>query len=370
MKKVLCFILVLVMCLSMCACSGGQSGGASDIPIEKSENSINTSEQPKEIDDTNVPSQEENIHYYKLGETVSTDIFEFTLNAAEFCIALNNVNDDNRYTPKEYDPQDDANNPYVAPMGHTFAAFSYTVNNLNRTSCEVHDGNSVFATVKYDGNNYSSMKDGAYFLYADKTILDNGNTKTEKAGKWYNNPGSNFLLMTGAKETRRARIDIDTNITDLTADVEITFAIPNSDGSKTEFTYLVSEANRTTNTNSEIEMSLELALISFTKNEGQTYFSNHIAEYPVVSGDEMINILSGKWTIDYIIADVGHWSGHFLFEDDGKIKDDYGYINERTWAVDGDTVIIDGETVCEMRKVADYVYLLIYNDSPYLLMQK
>lgn len=349
MKKALSLLLALVLCLSLCAC-GVLSQSEKNTTPEK---------------DTTIT----NTHYYKLGETVSTDIFEFTLNAAEFCIALNNVNNDERYSPKEYDPQKDSDNPYVAPVGHTFAAFSYTVSNLNRASSEFHNGS--FATVKYDGKNYISLEEGAYFSYADKYIMDaNGKLSTQKGGKWYNNPGRNLLLMVGEKETRRARIDIAADIKDLTADVEITFSIPNSDGSKTEFTYLVTEADRSTNTAEEIEMSLELALSSFTKDEGQEYFSSHMAEYPIVSGNEIANHLNGKWTVDYIIADQGHWSGHFWFEDNGAIKDDYGYVNNRSWKIEGDTVIIDGEIQCEMRQVADYVYLLIHNGSPYLLMQK
>lgn len=337
MKKALSLLLALVLCLSLCACG--------------------------------ISPDSDPTHYYRLGETVTTDIFEFTLNAAEFCIALNNVNNDERYTPKEYDAQKDSDNPYVAPVGHTYAAFSYTVSNLNRASFEFHDGS--FATVKYDGKNYNSLEEGAYFLYADKQILDaNGKLKTEKAGTWYNNPGDNFLLMAGAKETRRARIDIATEIKDLTADVEITFAIPNSDGSKTKFTYLVTEADRLANTSEETEISLELALNSFTKDKGQEYFSRHMAEYPILSGDEISNHLNGKWKVDYIIAGKGHWSGNFWFEANGTIKDDYGYVNNRTWKIEGDTVIINGEMQCEMRQVTDHVYLLVHDSSPYLLMQK
>lgn len=226
MKKLIAILMAAVMCLSFAACDNNQTNNDN----KQTDNEANTP----------------NTQYYKLGDTVSTDLFEFTLNAAEFTIALNNVNDDDRYTPKEYDPQDDADNPYVAPVGHTYAAFSYTVSNLNRASCEFHNGS--FATVKYDGKNYNSLEEGAYFLYADMQIMDaNGKLRTEKAGEWYNNPGRNFLLMVGEKTTRRACIDIAADIKDLTADVEITFAIPNSDGKKTEFTYLVSAADRAAN---------------------------------------------------------------------------------------------------------------------------
>lgn len=364
MKKIIAFLLATVMCLSFAACGNNQANS------KTGQTNNSTTTPGATAPDTTTPSttaSDTNTKYYKLGETVSTDIFEFTLNTAKFTVALNNVNDDDYFTPKEYDPQDDAKNPYVAPVGHTYAAFSYTVSNLNRASCEFHNGS--FATVKYDEKDYNTSKEGAYFRYADQQIMDaSGKLRTEKAGDWYNYPSTNLRLMTGEKITRRAYIDVAADIKDLTTDVEITIAIPNSDGSKTKFTYLVSEADRAANNNAEIEMSLDLALVSFTKQDGQEYFKTHMDEYSVVSGDQIANIASGKWDVN-VKKSYGHWSGTFWFEDDGRIKDDYGYVNERTWAVDGDTIIIDGENVCEMRKVADGVYLLVSDGNPYILMQ-
>ena len=341
LKKFVSLFLIAVIGLSFAAC--GKSGG----------------------DDS----------YHKLGETVSTDIFEFTLNAAEFTIALNNVNDDKRFTPKEYDAKDDADNPYVAPVGHTYAAFSYTVKNLNRASSEFHSGS--FATVKYDGKKYSAMKDGAFFQYeAEKYMDTDGKLKTKNAGEWYSDPGNNLLLMTNEKETRRARVEIETDIKDLTADVEITFKIPNSEGKKEEFTYLVTAADRESYTKPEIEMSLETALASFTNDAANAYFAEHLNEYDIVSGEDASKILPDKkWSVSYNIFGAasgtvsGSWTGTFYFEESGKIKDDYGYVNNRSWSIDGDTIIIDGKMNCEMRRVADRTYLLVCEGKPYLLMK-
>lgn len=217
MKKIMAVLLAIATCISLNACG-------------------NTS----------------NSDYHKLGETVSTDIFEFTLNAAEFTVALSNINDEAYFTPKEYDPNADADNPHVAPVGHTYVAFSYTVENLNRASSEFHDGS--FATVKYDGKKYNNMEEGAYFQYNDEQYLDvDEKLKTKKGGEWYSDPGNNLLLLTGEKETRRARIDIETEIKDLTEDVEITIKIPNSEGKEEEFTFLVTAADRESYTKSEIE---------------------------------------------------------------------------------------------------------------------
>ncbi len=353
-KKLTTLFLIVVLCFSFVSCSS------------KKTNNNNNDTQP--VENENVV-EEETPQLYKLGDTVSTDIFEFTLNAAEFTIALNNVNDDDYYTPKEYNPEEDADNPYVAAIGHTYAAFSYTVTNLNRASCEFHNGSSGFVSVQYDGNSYSSFDEGAYFIYTDKTYIDtNGSMQTKKPGEWRSSPSSNLRLGVGEKETRRAYVDLNVDIKDLDADVQITFSIPNSDGTKTEFIYLVTETDRNENKIPEIEMSLELALCTFIKQESRDYFTSHIDEYAVVSGDQIANIVSGKWNVVYI-AEGGYWSGTFWFEADGRIKDTYGYVNERTWSLSGDTLIIDGEKNCEMRKVTDEIYLLLSDGKPYLLMQ-
>jgi len=211
LKKIIALVLVAVLCFSFASC--GESGS--------------------------------NTNYYKLGDTVSTDIFEFTLNAAEFTIALNNINDDKHFTPKEYNPQEDEDNPYVAPVGHTYAAFSYTVTNLNRASSEFHSGS--FASVEYENKKYSALDEGAYYQYEQEQYMDvNGKLKTKKAGEWYFDPGNNLLLLTGEKETRRALIDVETEIKDLTADVKISFKIPNSEGKTETFTYLITSADRET----------------------------------------------------------------------------------------------------------------------------
>ena len=64
MKKFVALILIFVMCVSFAGC-GASSGGKTDT-------------------------------YYKIGDTVSSDILEFTLDKAALAIALNNVMDENQ----------------------------------------------------------------------------------------------------------------------------------------------------------------------------------------------------------------------------------------------------------------------------------
>ena len=139
MKKALSLLLALVMCLSLCACGGGS----------------NTPDTPKA---TEPPET-----YYHIGDTVSTNLFSFTLDAATLAIALENTHGENFGNPKEYNPQEDNGNPYVAPTGHTYAAFTYTVENISRSSEEFHGGN--FVKVIYKDTEYTTTLDDCAVLY-------------------------------------------------------------------------------------------------------------------------------------------------------------------------------------------------------------
>lgn len=166
------------------------------------------------------------------GETVSTGLFRFTLDAAQLTLALSNEIDDQYALPKAYDPQQDQKNPYVAQVGHTFVALTYTVENISRAAEEFHRSGG-FATVGYQGVDYPvKVQDCAYWLYADKQILDQGKMKTEKAQVWHRNPSSNFLLSTAAKETRRAYADLKVEADDLRDGFTLTVDVPGVDGSE------------------------------------------------------------------------------------------------------------------------------------------
>jgi len=336
MKKLLSFILVLATCLSLAACGSSDDGAV-----------------------------------YSLGDTVSTDIYDFTLTAAEFTVAVGNTSGDSFFTPKAYDAKKDSGNPYVAPVGRTLVAFTYTVTNKNRTSDEFHKGS--FVSVKYDGKSFKSLKqvDGAYFLYESKQIRGtNGKLNTYAPGQWHSCTGiSNFLLGAGEKETRRGYVEISAEVTDLDAPVELTVSVPNSEGKKEKFTYVVTAADRASV--AEVEVTLDMALASFSKEAGQTYFTAHREEYPVVNGEQMAQLLpEGKWQVYYTLKGIGFWSGHFWFEADGRIRDDYDYQNERTWVIEGDELILNGEKVSQMREVTPGIYVLYLEGEPYMMMQK
>ncbi len=181
MKKTFTLLLALVMCLTLVACGGGSS---------------------KET--------------YHLGDTVSTDIFDFTLDEATFTYALNNVNGENFFAPKEYDAANDKSNPYVADTGKTFIAITYTVTNTGRTTTQLYKGG--FFTAKYDGKGYPAV--GVLTLNAS-------------------NKSDSVLVEAGATESNRAYAEIPVDVENLTDGFTITVQIPNSKGKTEKFTYTV-----------------------------------------------------------------------------------------------------------------------------------
>ena len=217
MKKALSLILALVMCLSLCACGGG-----SDTP-----------DTPKA---TEPPET-----YYHIGDTVSTNLFSFTLDAATLAIALENTHGENFGNPKEYNPQEDNGNPYVAPTGHTYAAFTYTVENISRSSEEFHGGN--FVKVIYKDTEYTTTLDDCAVLYhQDHQYYSNGSMHTEKANTWYSNPSNNMLVGAGEKHSRKTCADFAIEADSLTDAFYLRVSIPSSTGAEV-FTYQIPASN-------------------------------------------------------------------------------------------------------------------------------
>lgn len=131
---------------------------------------------------------------YHVGDTVSTDVVEFTLDNAALALALENTMDESYGLPKDYDATEDAQNPYVAPTGTTFAAYGYTLKNLDRSSRTVSlQGENV--NVELDGKNYDlnsydgqewyekNIKEVARYLYEENLVLTNGQQVVENAGE-------------------------------------------------------------------------------------------------------------------------------------------------------------------------------------------
>lgn len=239
MKKFLLLLLTLSICISACACGNDAQSDSSQIEVSSDTVSETSSDVVSQTSDETISDESESEpieNYYKIGDTVSTDIAKFTLDEAVFAIALNNTTGDTYRTPKEYDPKKDAKNPYVAATGHTFAYFSYTLENLDRANLNISLENLV--KVEYNNETYKKAKTGAVYYYQPHEYLDNMNIKTKEAFKWHSNYSSNTILDVGHKESYRSYIDVAENITDLTSAFKLTVSLPSSSGKKVSFTFI------------------------------------------------------------------------------------------------------------------------------------
>lgn len=214
--QLLALLISAVFALSLTACGG--SSPESDSPS----------------------TEEEPVVTYKVGDTVSTDLVEFTPNNIQFAIALtgsvpfgNDITaaDDHYIQPKEYNADDDAKNPYVAPKGSVIVAIEVTTNNLDRTSIDLDEfgGPHDFIAVEYDGKTYAeadSTKNGYYRVKDDHRSVS-GTTV------------SNLYLGNEGPEVHRGFFILPFEPSSLDDHMKVTFNLPNSDGTKTTFVYAV-----------------------------------------------------------------------------------------------------------------------------------
>lgn len=212
------------MCVSMCAC--GEEENESTLSLTKSN------------DESNIAEPE--VTYYKIGDTVSTDIVEFTLDDAAFAIALENTTGEGYCAPKEYDREEDQRNPYVAKKGQTFVFYEYTMENLDRTALNVYV--RELASIKYNEIQYegTNQNKAAYYYDINEYYDQYGKLITEEPYVWHMDIFSSDIMISATeKESHRAYLEVKTEVSDLNDEFAITFNLPTSNGEKESFTYLV-----------------------------------------------------------------------------------------------------------------------------------
>lgn len=226
--------------LTACSSSTGETSEKSSVKSQEAE--IPTEETASSTEN----KDEEENQYYQLGTTVSTDILAFTLNDAAMAIALSDTPDDHYCAPKEYNAEEDTDNPYVAPKGHTYAAFTYTIGNLDRAKTEFHPESSL--SIAYKGNIYNEVDEVAYLLLSDTVtqVVDwtGKSTTQELAAGWHGNPTLYLLLSPEESESRRGYIDMPIDVDNLQDEFTLTVTLPDSSDKANSFTYLVTEEAR------------------------------------------------------------------------------------------------------------------------------
>lgn len=350
MKKIIALLLAVVMCFSISAC--GSESSTPEAPEEPAEES---------------QAAPENSAVYALGDSVETDILKITLNNAELAIKLDTTTAMNYFTADTYDPDKDVGEHYVANKGHTYVVIEYLAENLDRGSVQF-DGvfTDHFLTVEYNGETYTGETEyGA---------------RSENGYEWEEYDALGVLLTAGTSEYYRCYIDIPVEANDLADDFDLIFSLPKSDGTTEDYRYAVKAADREAIKNTEI--SLDAAIAYFASDDGIEYFTNHLDEFNILSGEDINSeIIGKKWSVIEKLSN-GYWAGDFDFETSGSIEETIegvgvGYFNNRTWSVSGDELILSSvlssgkeEIVnCEVRSVSDGVYLLVADGEPFAILQ-
>ena len=364
MKKAIILIMVGIMTLSLGACGSKSSETSS---AESAEASSDVVAEESSIEKTGATEE------YRLGDSVETDILKITLVNAELAIKLNATSTgtyeelksgnmhitSDYFTADEYDASEDTGKAYVAAKGHTYVVFEYNAENLDRASVDF-DGpfsESQFMTVEYKNQKYNG-----------KT---NYGACSKNGYEWEKYSSSNVLLKAGTNQYMRGYIDIETDADSLDDEFELILSLPNSDGTTSDFRFVVSADDRTEQ--GEAEISVEEAMYSFFKEEGQEYFKNHLDNYATLSADEISrDIIGHKWTVNKK-EKIGTWSGKYMFESGGGIEEtlydgSVGHFNNHTWKLDGDNLIISDKSY-EVREIQEGAYLLVLDGNPSVLLQ-
>lgn len=218
MKKIILNIIIFVLfvgiLLGLTGCSNNQNNIKSD--------------------EVNNDFEEEKILYH-IGDTVLTDIAEFTLNNSEFAIAMSNVSNDNYFTPKEYNPNTDVGlgDRYLAEVGKTFVYCDFTITACSRSGLNIEE---LASEVIYNNQKYPIL---SYYYGAVNHIKSS--YYNVKEGVWEKSGSSNIMMLSGDKSQVRVGFKISTEVENLKDSYEIKFELPNSKGEKEKFSYLVTK---------------------------------------------------------------------------------------------------------------------------------
>lgn len=220
----------------------GSLGVASTFSIAGCNNDTNS--QDSNTQESTEESQEQaEVTKYVIGDTVETDLVRLTLNNAALTIALNNSLragtgfsiDNDYFCPKEYDAEEDSNNPFVAPKGSTLVFYELLLENLDRDFLELDPvGKSDFVSVTYNGTTYTGNDfEEKEYGWIIKDV--------EGEQDWNSKPQDYIYLGVGVKELYRGYVEAPFEPESLTDPFEITFQLPKLGDTTESFTFVVGQ---------------------------------------------------------------------------------------------------------------------------------
>ncbi len=354
MKKILALLLVALMLMGLCACGNRAQEG------EQSAQGTDTSK----IEDSKT---------YKLGDTVSTDIIDFTLDRAELGIYLHDGTAGDRdeiCMPAEDNKYID-NDCFIASVGHTFVSLQFTISNHDRTTINIDtdlttkhlpDANetirtcSLFAFVEYNGEIYEKL-DCKTGLYPSDDGYD-----------WGSND-NHIHVESGETKHYRCGVDFVVDVETLTDSFGIVFSIPTSTNEFAEFKYIVTDDDIKTADAKRIDNLSPLDAASiFGYDDGYNYFLKHLGEYRELTTDEIKSALISQTFNCYFKGKYSHIEKIGTFNGDGELEYDYKGTNYSiSYSIEDGILKIYASSdpfTGKIFKVNDSIYLMVNDNIP------
>lgn len=211
MKKAISLLLALIMGLTLCACGNKAAAEEPTEPVVK----------------------------YALGETVSTDLADFTLEDSVFTYYVSNV------STNYVEPMDEPNELFNASIGHCYVSLTFTIANKDRGGSISFAGFSSEWSpkfqVSYNGAAYPvngfDLNDNNGKSYLDlgfSAVVDKDTGKVIEK-----HDSGNYLLSAGETVTLRAFGVIAVEPENLTDGFDLTVSVLNSQGVHEQFIYTV-----------------------------------------------------------------------------------------------------------------------------------
>ena len=227
MKKFVVSLLCATMVFTLCSC-GSEKAASEEVKEEAA-----VVEETEEA-----AAQDEAATVVELGETISTDILEITVDSAELAFFASSVNDNTYATPVE-----STNGIFTTNKGHVFVCLKFGVKNTDRAKVSLGDnfGGIPFEfyyltdevelpLMQFDLNN----PDGSGLMnFAFAVIGTDKDSKLTKAGS------SNKLVEANEYLYVQTLGIVNTEPQNLTDSFQLKIYLPNSSGEKEVFIYNV-----------------------------------------------------------------------------------------------------------------------------------
>jgi len=232
-RKAISLFLALLMCLSLCACGGGNAVSETTAP--------ETTPPETTVPETTVPettTPEPEIPTAEIKETVSTDIVDLTLEHSKLTYYVSNVSTNYAEATEE------ANTLFAAKVGTCYVSMTVTITNKDRGgSLDFCGGFSAWDpadwSVTYNGEEYEMYGFDLNTDNSDRISLSYGAIVDKETGKAIKGGSSNKLIRAGETITLRFFGIIKLDPESLNDGFELNVEVPNSKGEKESFKYIV-----------------------------------------------------------------------------------------------------------------------------------